>query len=31
MPMACHPNWSWQWRMLEDEKKEMDPMFIEEF
>ena len=31
MPIACHPNTGWQWCMLEDKKKEMDPMFIEEF
>ena len=29
-PVACHPNRWWDWCMSESEKKEMDPMFIEE-
>ena len=30
MPVAWHPNRWWDWCMSEDEKKEIDPMFIEE-
>ena len=30
MPVAWHPNRWWDWCVSEDEKKEMDPMFIEE-
>ena len=30
MPVAWHPNRWWGWCMSEDEKKEIDPMFIEE-
>ena len=30
MPAAQYPNKWWYWCMLEDEKKELDPMFIEE-
>ena len=29
MPVAQHPNRWWDWCMSEDEKKEIDPMFIE--
>ena len=28
--VAWHPNRWWDWCLLEDEKKEIDPMFIEE-
>ena len=31
MPVACHPNIWWDWSMSEDQKKEIDPMFIEEW
>ena len=30
MPVAWHPNRQWDWCMPEDQKKEIDPMFIEE-
>ena len=30
MPVAWHPSRWWDWCMSEDEKKEKDPMFIEE-
>ena len=30
MPAARHPIRWWYWCMSEDEKKEIDPMFIEE-
>ena len=30
MPITWHPNRWWDWYMSEDEKKEIDPMFIEE-
>ena len=30
MPVAWHPNRWWDWCMSEDEKKEIDSMFIEE-
>ena len=30
MPVAWHPNKWWDWCMSEDEKKEIDPVFIEE-
>ena len=30
MPVAWHPDRWWNWRVSEDEKKEIDPMFIEE-
>ena len=30
MPIAWHPNRSWNWCVSEDEKKEIDPMFIED-
>ena len=30
MPEAWHPDRWWDWCMVEDEKKETDPMFIEE-
>ena len=30
MPVAWHPNRWWDWCMLKDEKKEIDPMFLEE-
>ena len=30
MPVAWHPNRWWDWWVSEDEKKEIDPMFIEE-
>ena len=29
MPLAWYPNRWWDWCMSEDEKKEIDPMFIE--
>ena len=29
MPVAWHPNRWWDWWVSEDEKKEIDPMFIE--
>ena len=29
--IAWHPNRWWEWCLSEDEKKEIDPMFIEEF
>ena len=29
MPLEWHPKIWWDWCMLEDEKKEIDPMFIE--
>ena len=31
MPVAWHSDRWWDWCMSEDEKKEIDPMFIEEF
>ena len=30
MPVAWHHNRWWDWCMSEDQKKEIDPMFIEE-
>ena len=30
MPVAWHPNRWWDWCVSENEKKEIDPMFIEE-
>ena len=30
MPVAWHTNRWWDWCVSEDEKKEIDPMFIEE-
>ena len=30
MPVAWHPDRWWDWCMSENEKKEIDPMFIEE-
>ena len=30
MPVAWHPNRWWAWCVSDDEKKEIDPMFIEE-
>ena len=30
MPIAWHPKRWWNFCMSEDEKKEMDPIFIEE-
>ena len=30
MPAVWHLNRWWDWCMSEDEKKEIDPMFIEE-
>ena len=30
MPVARHPNRWWDWCVSEDEKKEIDPMFIED-
>ena len=30
MPVAWHSNTWWVWCISEDEKKEIDPMFIEE-
>ena len=30
MPMAWHTKRWWDWCMVEDEKKEIDPIFIEE-
>ena len=30
MTVAWHPNRWWDWYMSKDEKKEIDPMFIEE-
>ena len=30
MPLAWHPDTWWDWWMSEDEKKEIDPMFIQE-
>ena len=30
MPVAWHPSTWWDWCVSEDEKKEIDPMFIEE-
>ena len=29
MPVAWYPDRWWNWCMSEDEKKEIDPMFIE--
>ena len=29
MPVVWHPNRCWDWCMSENEKKEIDPMFIE--
>ena len=31
MPVAWHLNRWWDWCVLEDKKKEIDPSFIEEF
>ena len=31
MPVACHPNIWWDWCMSEDQKEEIDPMFIKEW
>ena len=30
MPLAWHPNRWWDWYVSENEKKEIDPMFLEE-
>ena len=30
MPVAWHPNRQQDWHVLQDQKKEIDPMFIEE-
>ena len=30
MPVAWHPNRWWEFCVSEDEKKEIDPVFIEE-
>ena len=30
MPVAWYPYRWWDWSMPDDEKKEIDPMFIEE-
>ena len=30
MPVVWYPNRWWDWCMSKDEKKEIDPMFIEE-
>ena len=30
MPVVWHPNRWWVWNVSEDEKKEIDPIFIEE-
>ena len=30
MPVALHPNRWWDWCVSEDEKKEIDPMLIEQ-
>ena len=30
MPGAWYPNRWWDWSMSEDEKKEIDPIFIQE-
>ena len=30
MPVACNLNRWWDWCMPEDEKEEIDPVFIEE-
>ena len=30
MPAVWHPSRWWNWCMSEDEKKEVDPMFIED-
>ena len=30
IPVPWHPNRWWDWSMLEDEEKEIDPIFIEE-
>ena len=30
MPAEWHPNRLWDWCVSEDEKKEIDPIFIEE-
>ena len=30
MPVAWHPNKWWDWCLSEDDRKEIDPMFIEE-
>ena len=30
MPIAWHPKRRWDWCVSEDEKKEIDPIFIEE-
>ena len=31
MPVACHPNIWWDWPVSEDQKKEIDSIFIEEW
>ena len=31
MPVAWHPDRWWDWCISEDEKKEIDPIFIKEF
>ena len=30
MPIAWHPKRWWNWRLSEDEKKEIEPIFTEE-
>ena len=30
MPVAWHPKRWWDWCLLEDEKKEIEPIFTEE-
>ena len=30
MPVGWHPDRLWDWCVSEDEKKEIDPMFLEE-
>ena len=30
MSVAWHPNRWWDWCVSEDEKKEIDPMFVDE-
>ena len=30
MPVAWHPNRWWDWCLSEDDKKEVDPVFMEE-
>ena len=31
MPIACHPKRWWNFGMTEDQKKEIEPIFIEKF